>query len=336
MPYAIMVSHGADRENRVFQPTDIIFENGAEAGAYVKSENMYTGRWGGPRFYKAVKISDDDPMAWRFRITKQLEEGVFQRSPWYDYYGTGSMYDHIDPDDGTKIRFFANEDHGMAGRYTSMAPGRFVRRYLDSCVRPDLMDQWCAAMGIDEEVTKLLIARTPEEVVRVYNEGPHSCMAYQLSREDGPFQHLDVHPVACYGDSDIGVAYIERGGEITARCLVWPDKKLHGRIYGDRHRLLERLKENDYVEEWDFVGAKIRQLRSRSQLVLPYIDGDLGVVKKGRKWLILTEEPHIIGKSPDGVPSAESCSSCEKTDVPLMAYRDDPDDEYQYVCSSCC
>lgn len=336
MPYAIMISYGRDRTNRHFEPTNIVYENGAEAGAYVKNENSYQGEWGRSCFYKAVKISDDDPLAWRYRIEKQLEDGVFEKAPWADYYGRGSYYEHIDPDDSTKIRFHANEDHGMAGRYTSMAPGRFVRKYMDSCVRPELMDKWCAVMGLEETVSALLIARTPEEIVRVYNEGPHSCMAYELSNEDGPFSRLDVHPVAAYGDSDLGVAYIERGGEITARCLVWPDKKKFGRIYGDRYRLLERLKENDYIEDWEFVGAKIRQLKSDGDLILPYLDFEAGVIKDGEDWLVVSDKPHIIGKSPDGVPSQDECQNCGKSDVWIADQKDDDDDDSRYMCAEGC
>jgi hypothetical protein len=180
------------------------------------------------------------------------------------------------------------------------------------------------------------LARTPEDIVYVYNNGPHSCMAYDL--EGAVFERVDQHPCAAYGNSDLAVAYILRRGEITARCMVWPEQKKFGRIYGDRSRLLERLKENGYIEVWDMAGAKIRQLRTKSgQLILPYLDGNLGVIPEGEEWLVLTDQPHIIGKSPYGIPSADSCYRCDNSGVVLMEWREDEDDdEPEYICAEGC
>ena len=341
MPYAILISYSRRGSERVWDPIEgLIYEDGREAGAYVKSENAYAEACGTSRRCKAIKIGEDDPMLWRQRIERQLTDGELARVPWHDYYynrgqcSTG-MYEHIDPDDPTKVRFIASTTDGMQDRFTSMTPGRFLRRYVDADPPNDLFDTWCASMGLELTTSPLLFAKTPDEVVWVYNNGPHSCMAYEESHPI--FAHLGGrHPCEVYGNSDLAVAYIIRRGEITARALCWPDKKIHGRIYGDTVRLLERLKENDYVENWNFLGAKIRKLQTEDgQLILPYLDCDHGVVAEG-DWLVYSNRPHIIGFSPNGLPTTNRCMSCLTEGVPLEEYYDeDIHDEPQYICEGC-
>jgi hypothetical protein len=344
---------GTPEKERDWLPTDYIFDSGQEAGAWVKMENMmcatHPSSFQRIRRYKALRITNENPLLWRQRIEKQLADGELQRVPWHEYYyqrswGPTGLYEHIDPDDGTKVRFIACATDGLEGRFTSMNPGRFIRQFIEATPDSSLLDRWCAQMGLDATTSKLKIARSPEDVVRVYTQGPHSCMGYPYpadpTRGNPWFPHVvDQHPVNAYGNSDLGVAYITRMGEITARCLVWPEKKQHSRIYGDNNRLLERLKENGYVENWAFIGARIRQLRSQTsdchELILPYIDGDLGVIPDGKDWLILSDKPHIIAKSPNGLAYTEECEDCGARGEWLTATRRNDDDELTYVCKGC-
>jgi hypothetical protein len=345
MPYLIMCSHGGTGSNRRWEATDLIFENGAEAGAWCKLQNNpHTDYPILPTYrYKAIKIGDDDPRLWQQREQKRFEDGTYERVPWHDHYyrfGTGptGLYEHIDPHDPTKVRFIASATDGMQSRYTSMAPGRFIKKFIDNDPPSYLLDEWCAKMGLDMTTSPLMFAITADEIEQVYNEGPHSCMAYKKNHPT--FINVEQHPVRVYGNSDLAVAYIMRNGEITARTLCWPKKKIHGRIYGDTARILERLKENDYIENWNMEGAKIRQLRNKKSgdLILPYIDGDLGVVIKGKDWLQLSSQPHIIAKSAYGQVTADHCEMCHRTGVWLEAHYEDDDteNEPQYFCAKGC
>jgi len=349
MPYVIMSSFTGRGREREWEFTNLTYEDGAEAGAYVKTQNSYYNAIGHRQMLKAVKVGLHDPRLWRERLKTQIESGELTPCPWHDDkdykrcfwspQGSG-LFEHIDPDDPTKVRFIASREDGIADRFTSMNPGRFLKRYIGE-LPANKIETWCAKMGLDITTSPLLIATTPEDIVRVYNDGPHSCMSYEWEKGCGPFHKIDRHPVEVYGNSDIAIAYIERLGDIKARCIVRPEKKIFGRIYGDRDRLLERLRENDYIEDWDgFAGAKIRQLHTQSdrpRLILPYIDGDiLGVDKLGDEWLVLSHKPHIIAKSPYGLPTTTKCMSCgaERT---LHGVKDeDYDDELQYICAEGC
>lgn len=340
MPYAILMSNEGRGSGRQWNPTDIVFDDGGEAGAYVKSENLYAIRYSYDYRYRAIKIGMDNPLMWKQREKQKLEDGTYQLVPWREAYNPTDMYEHIDPNDPTKVRFIANQEDGLQGRYTSMSPGRFIRKYLDNNPYPPDLDKWCASMGLDLTTSPLMVAITAEEIIKVYTEGPHSCMAYSI--DEPPFQFVDQHPVSVYGDSDIAVAYIIRRDEITARCIIRPDMGIHGRIYGDSARLLERLKEFDYIEDWDgFVGAKIRRLHTQDDnkhLILPYIDGVLGVVEEGDDWLVLSDKPHIVARSPAGVMSTDCCSKCGAKKVPLKEWRgpDDDYDEPDFICLEGC
>src|SRR5690606_7560176 len=111
-------------------------------------------------------------------------------------------------------------------------------------------------------------AATPDDIENVYLKGPNSCMSHDLSEFSSP-----EHPTRVYGDSDLQVAYIvNSSGNISARVLVWPEKKLYGRIYGDEDRMSDMLEEAGY-ERGDLDGARIRRIPIRDrQYVMPYLD----------------------------------------------------------------
>ena len=296
---------------------DHVFDDGAEAGQHAKDRNASSRHWGDSTRYRVVPVPLEDPLAWKIRENTKLKDGTHAKCPWYDDY-KAPMYEHIHPDDPTKVRFFATEQDAHRNRYTTMAPGKFFTRYIDGHPGKDVVETYCAKMGLDMTVSKLHIVTTPDEIERVYVNGPHSCMAYKYE-EDGEHLHLaPFHPVRLYGDTGLGVAYIERGGEITGRCMVWPEKKKHGRIYGDTPRMRERLAEEGYEEDWNFHGIKMNYIEHNGNIVAPYVDGDLdAIISDDGKHLILTDEPTIILKGPDGVASDTSCGECGDTGVVL-------------------
>jgi hypothetical protein len=293
-----------------------VYENGADAAAYAKERNESSKRWGDTTRFRVIPLLLEDPLAWRLREQAKLNDGTHKAPPWVEEYGNEQLA-HIDPDDPTKIRFFQTIRDAHRGRYTSMSPGR----YFLNCVNPhpakDEVENFCAKMGLDMTVSKLQLAKTADEIEFVYTNGPHSCMAYKY--EQNKFSGGE-HPVRMYGDLDLACAYITRGDEITARCMVWPEKKQFGRIYGDSGRIRERLKEEGYTEDWDFIGARLQLKHHHGMIVAPYVDGD-GLdaeMSEDGQHLVLSRTPTIILKSPDGVAEATECVVCGASNVQLM------------------
>jgi hypothetical protein len=90
------------------------------------------------------------------------------------------------------------------------------------------------------------------------------------------------HPARIYGAGDLQLAYIETDHVIVARCLVWPEKLLMSRCYGDKTLMDSELKKLGYVTfdmggpKYGFRGARLlKQKNSDGYDLMPYIDGPI-------------------------------------------------------------
>jgi hypothetical protein len=130
----------------------------------------------------------------------------------------------------------------------------------------ELSEQFAGLTMGDQDIK---FADSADDIERVYVEGPCSCMGGsswedEVSRalDDGdldPDQASMVHPVRAYAGPDLQVAYIEGpDGSVSARCVVWPDKKIHGRVYGSPG-LAYALQARGYVYG-SLVGARLTRL----------------------------------------------------------------------------
>lgn len=329
MPFVLAFRHSPNEDwTNLSHP---VYQDGASAQAEAKDRNTRVRSWNDSVRYKVVRLSDEDPLAWRLRQEALFADGTYKKCPWHESVGGHHRwYDHVDPNDPTKVRFFANSDDGERNRPTSMSPGRFYLRYIDDYPDTGVVEGYCAQMGLDMTVSKLQIEMDADGIERIYTSGPHSCMAYPFDQDkfDSPY-----HPVRNYAAGDLGVAYITRGGDVTARCMVWPDKKIHGRIYGDRERLVARLTEEGYTEDWNFIGAKLILDRdSNGRIISPYVDGaDLeGTIDGTYIKLVHTDDNTLMLKGAEGLASAQECEFCEASGVHLQWN----DDEDRYVCDN--
>lgn len=326
MPFILAYKEGDGEWQDMPEP---VYETGAEASAYAKRRNHSSKLWGHNTKFRVRTLKPDDPLAWRSRELACFADGTYTKVPW-DH--TNCFLEHVDPEDPTKVRFFSRDEDAWVNKYTRMSPGRFYIKYIDSSPEPGLIESYCAKMGLDTIVSKLQIGRTADEFEHVYTNGPHSCMAYEATQ--GRYQS-GFHPVRVYGDLDLGVAYITRSGDITARTLVWPDKKLYGRIYGDRDRLIERLTEEGYIESpgWDFSGARLHLKRNgENEIISPYVDGDDldGCIEDN--YIVLGTNTSLILKGADGLVYTDRCQNCGETEVSL--YWHDYHEMYHCGCLS--
>lgn len=304
-----------------------LYENVAQANATANDQNSSYQRCGYDHRLRVVEIPMEDDRCWRLREKYKLLDGTHQAPPWTP---RDDLWEHIDPAKATMIRFFRDEKDALRNRYTSMTVGRFLNRYHS--MTQAQIEKYCAQVGLDNEVSKLHISKTADDFERVYLNGPHSCMAYEAT--DGRYGEENTHPVRLYGDLDLAVAYIERYGDITGRCLVWPEKKIHGRIYGDRERMLLRLAEEGYTEDWAFEGARLHLVKNKyNEIRAPYVDGDLhGSISECGKYIILSKtEGNLVLKSDGGTIYTDRCGNCDTVEGPFV-WSDDHD---CYTCDSC-
>jgi hypothetical protein len=179
------------------------------------------------------------------------------------------------------IAYIANEVHGAIGRVTELRPGRYIQQFY-----PDVPDERRRALAalLDPMGHGFKIADDEDTIEWVYENGPDSCMttAYQHRHKNGDF-HSNIHPVRVYAAGDLAVAYRvnEDGDAVTERALIWPEKRIFSRIYGDASgRLLNALEDEGYVKgfgkDWD--GARLKRVPQYNYdeeewaFVCPYFD----------------------------------------------------------------
>src|SRR5690606_21158385 len=119
-------------------------------------------------FYHAVP---EDGLDWRqalhhehgldWDVRKQtfLVEDWFRRSPLSVLH-----YPHPDPDDLRKVRFVPDEQAGRDGRYKTMTPGRYLRRYFGSELTEAEIERYAVAWTELFEPLPLQFAHTPDEI----------------------------------------------------------------------------------------------------------------------------------------------------------------------------
>lgn len=274
--------------------------------------------------FRVREVSIDAPECWRLKVEAQINDGEFVSVPWEM---SKVFLEHIDPVKPTMIRFIRDDKDALRFRFTSMAVGRFLTRFRD--YSQDEIESYCAQIGLDMTVSKLQVSNSPDDFERIYLNGPHSCMAYEAKHDR--YGDENIHPVRLYGGLDLAVAYITRGEDIVGRTLVWPEKKIHGRIYGDANRIKLRLKEEGYVENWDFTGARLHLDRSKyDEIRAPYVDGGLnGIISECGKYIILSKtEGNIVLESDSGTIYTDHCYVCGTKEQRL----DWSDHHENYVC----
>ncbi len=274
----------------------------------------------------SFRASTDETMIWRAREMSRYSNGEYTEVPWCDKYG-----DHLQPDHFAHlsvktpglIAFTKSIEHGVQDRQTSMRPGRYLQEFYAGQFDIETVAEYIGACAA-EHMT-LQIARSVDDVVSVYsNAGITSCM------DGNHFRTPSRHPCRVYGDSDLGVAYYGPIDDIRARAVVWPDKHIYSRLYGNGDVLESLLKSAGY-RKGDFEGARIRCIESNGRYVIPYIDYIDGADDTGDGYLVLGEGS-INCQSTDGYAedtnNTRCCQGCNGD------YEADENGDCGY-CSSC-
>lgn len=181
-------------------------------------------------------------------------------------------------------------------RWLTSRPGKAVKRILEllwndgdgalaynplAGFDAKAVQQYCDDLAgivlLNYTAATLHLASNQEDITRVYQKGPSSCM-----RAAGM-------PKICgrvYGGSpDIEVAYITVSDkpdntQVTGRAVVWnaPDgNKYYCRIYGDRRRLEASLVRSGYVlKDEDWLGVRLPIIPDEDEgdhsWLMPYLD----------------------------------------------------------------
>lgn len=256
-----------------------------------------------------MKWSVNNHMAgwtWKHRESNRLRNGTYRKLPFHNESwfkngpGLRPHYAHLSKDDPTKIAFTENEAKGRKDLQVRLRPGRYLQRFYGHVLDENQIRDYATKVSSMAEDTEFKIAMDSDQIEHVYRNGPDSCMSYGISSFDS-----SIHPVRVYGAGDLGVAYIERHGRVTARALCWPERKVYTRIYGDSIRLEKEFSGRGFrqhcVNDRDqyvsaFLGAKLLKIEQRryerNNFVVPYVDYHKSIKEEG-DYLVLCEDGPI-------------------------------------------
>jgi hypothetical protein len=219
---------------------------------------------------------------------KEDWESVWQYEQWYcesPYYALHGL--HVSEEDPSQVAFAETLDKLVADRFTRCKPGRYLTRFFGDVLTEDQIrayTQRFAARLLEGEL-RFIENDDPDGWVRVYRDGPSSCM-----------QGEDCVKVYAREGNGLRLAYMQREGEIVARSIVRDDEKHYIRIYpgmDDDHRIHTMMKaaleKEGYTRNRDLHGIELRAIRSGRDdtYLMPYIDGDTQTVSfEGDRFVI--------------------------------------------------
>jgi hypothetical protein len=146
---------------------------------------------------------------------------------------------HFHPEDKTKARFFRCVEDAVQEHYTVTRLPRFLTNYCDLPIED--CEEFLVDCGYYSGSASFEILRDADEIEMAYVHGPQSCMN---DPDDYPLP--DPHPARAYASPDLGVAVAKRGNDVTARAVVFPERKIYYRIYGHAKLLEAWLKSEGY------------------------------------------------------------------------------------------
>jgi hypothetical protein len=224
---------------------------------------------------------------WREREATRMRDGTYELLPteWYDWL-LPEHYAHRAKSDPKQVAFTPDSEKGMRDRQTIMNVGRYLTRYYAERFTGDNIRTFVTQVTPSE----VQFAASADDIATVYEHGPNSCMSGTRFYQARSYLN-NYNPVRIYAGHDLQVAYIGDKNNASARCLVWPERKLRGRIYGDHERLEAGLRALGYSEAASFNGAMVTRHEidvdydgsPAKALVMPYIDAGYGLIDHGDK-----------------------------------------------------
>ena len=161
-----------------------------------------------------------------------------------------------------------------------------------------------------------------DEVMHVYQNGPHSCMKY----EDA---------VKVYATEDVAVAYLELDGKVLARSVVCKNPEIglqYVRAYGLAD-ILEASLEREGYKSGDLEGCTLLKIQQHIGYVMPYLDGRYTDVDVEAEYIRVVKSGEYQADSTDGFVGRVICGICSEVVSPVDVYYSEHED--LDMCETC-
>jgi len=297
----------------------LAFESGQEAASWAFSRTSSSDD--GSK-YQPRKIANRDSN-WREREQARFALGDYVKPDWYyrenGFFSISDHFLHVSKVNPSVLAYTKDSDKGACDVQTRISVVAYLTQFH----------------GLDEESARVYhkihvgkyaaqgsvkFAKTADDIESIYTRAHYdknrgagdtrSCMTHPASSYKS-----FIHPVRVYGDSDLQLAYLENDDEeITARCIVWPERFLYGRCYGASDTIARLLQAAGYTRG-DFDGARIRRIedKKRGRYVLPYLDGIQNVFDNCEGFFVISEDDcEYVASTTTGLSdSGFICERCE-------------------------
>lgn len=294
--------------------------------------------------------------AWEMRERSRQEDRtmpVWLFESWWRDAVTGDPirrhYVHVSKTNPALLVYTQTPEKGERDIQTPIKPGRYLTKYCSKWLSEGEIHQLVLdhAHAMARKST-LRLATAADDIAAVYAGGPASCM-------DG--QHWDAgddeHPCRVYAAGDLAIAYIGDTDIAAARCLVWPAKKIYGRIYPpadtpEGFALQRALEREGYIRDSPnggaFRGARLSKIeRGGGGYLMPYLDYNYGVDDNGGHWVMSQSSSDYACQSTEGYildEPEEFCDNCghaayDMTSVVTCINPQGEVEEGEYWCSRC-
>lgn len=313
--------------------TLVTFPDGGMAQAYAKAKAADEGLK-----YKVIRIqtANDD---WRRREAKRFKDGTYYPLPWdsaqwwHGSYADLNHFAHVSLETEAQVAFTPDDKLGAEDRQLRMAPGKYLQKYFRDVLSGPQIRDLATDFAAQFQEQEFGLARTAGLIKYIYTHGPSSCMA----RPVGHYPTGNHHPTEVYAGPDLAVAYLKDTGpyltdeaaelkqmnHYTARVVVWPERKLYNRFYGDSARLRAALEKAGY-RQGTFYGARLQRIplkdyveidgTKRHYMVFPCLDNHQGGVIDDGKHLIVERNNYDMGLVSDNgytYDTSRRCACCE-------------------------
>ena len=291
------------------------FESGESAATIAAGYSESMGQKFQVRRAVVRQVEESD---WRERERLRFESGWYESPSWLSSCPvvlSPEHYLHVSRIDRASIAFTKSPDRGLADIQTRISVFGYLTQYCNFSESDARF--WAGVHAENYAPNCLKFARTADQIIDIYQRGAResgvsSCMTHDLRDYAS-----SVHPLTPYGDSDLALAFLESDeGKVIARCIVWPERKIRSRLYGDFDKLARALSDAGFVEG-SLEGARIRRIADSDtgRLVLPYLDSVRRVKKLDSDWLLISSRGNVVADRTDGLESGFCCSGCgDETD----------------------
>lgn len=273
---------------------------------------------------------------WRYRERQRFADQIYLAVPWaHEGWVIEDHFVHLSVVHPALIAYTPDDEYGVQDRQLRVRPGKYLSTYAPEHLSIAQRDGYCAQCRAATGQA-FALATTADDIEQVYVNGPDSCMGGS-GHTLHDFCTEGIHPTRAYAGGDLAVAYLgSPESHITARAVVWPERHIFSRVYGDP--ALGHLLQAAGYASGKMTGARLSLIHtSDKRIIRPYIDGiSYGKVHDGH--LILGEgristELTTGAEDDDHDEDGWTCAGCGR--------RHRPDDDNYYTihldnyCPSC-